>query len=709
MKLFTILMVTGLSSLLSLAWAEESPAPPNLPSSASTTLQEIEAAETASAAATSQPRGLGAPERVPVILEQTAHMQTADGKPAILDPGQYFIDVSPVPPLKVIRELDQERWNLAAQAGKHQGSVTEPDASASNGPGEQEYRLLLRLPNGTQVEARGSSGEIATRALRNQGVSTTLKVRVLPPKPVKTVYYQGLFRDRVIVKFKEGSVVRLTFPAQRSSKPTLALATSLMDPESRKRMQRLNLTDASVQADLATVNQILARSDVKALSPLFSRPDLFLRTERADAERRTGVEHADLGNYFLLSLTATVRGEEFADQLNALPSVEIAYLAPIPVDAIPETPPPPRLPDNQGDRANFLQDIPPVTPDYYANGYQGYLLDIESPFAWKWVGGFGTGVRIIDVENGWRLPHENLPQPFMIDGVFRGDGAHGTAVFGIIAASGAGPPYGIRGIAPGAKFGVVGTQRSPDFLNSADAINVAAGRLAPYDVILIELHAPAPSGGQTGNPNCNPQQFGFIAVEYWEAEFDAIQLATSRGIHVVEAAGNGAVNLDHAIYERRFDRTLRDSGAIMVGARMRAGQYPTCSSNSGSRLDVAAWGEWVWTTGGGTVTVAGAEGDPRQWYQGDFNGTSSASAIVAGAAASLMGIQRNGLTAGAANAGVHVLNPAELRTLLRETGRPQTASLERPIGPTVNLRNAFTRWSRGLFVPPAGNDQIFVP
>ena len=158
--------------------------------------------------------------------------------------------VSPVPPLKVIRELDQERWNLAAQAGKHQGAVTEPDASASSGPGEDEYRLLLRLPNGKQVEAHGSSGEIATRALRSQGVSTTLQARVLPPKPVKSVYYQGLLRYQVIVKFKEGSVVRLTFPAQRSSKPTLVLVTSLMDPESRKRMQRLNLTDASVQADL---------------------------------------------------------------------------------------------------------------------------------------------------------------------------------------------------------------------------------------------------------------------------------------------------------------------------------------------------------------------------------------------------------------------------------------------------------------------------
>lgn len=523
-------------------------------------------------------------------------------------------------------------------------------------------------------------------------VSTTLKARVLPPKPAKSVFYRGLFRDRVIVKFQEGIAVRLTLPAQRSSKPTLALAPSLMDAEARKRMQRLNLTDARVQADLATVNQILAWSDVKAVSPLFSSPDLFLRTWRAEAELRTKIEHADLGNYFLLSLTANIKGEELVDQLNAVPSVEIAYLAPIPVTAL-------------------QADIPPDTRNYYGEGYQGYLQDIEAPFAWKWVGGMGKGVRVIDIEYGWRYGHENLPQPFVIDGqIGAGEVAdHGIAVFGVIAASGVGRPYGVRGIAPGAQFGEVSAQRSYDFRSTADAINVAAGRLAPYDVILIELQTAGPSSGQSVDTYCGADtaQFEMVAKEYYPAEFDAIQLATSRGIHVVEAAGNGAMNLDDAIYERRFDRTLRDSGAIMVGARARAGQYPICFSNYGSRLDVAAWGEQVVTTGYGEERFAGD--DTRQWYTFSFGGTSSASAIVAGAVASLMGIQRNGLTAGAANAGVHVLNPAELRTLLRETGRPQLSMLERPIGPTVNLRNAFNRWSRGLFVPPAGNDEIFIP
>jgi len=33
---------------------------------------------------------------------------------------------------------------------------------------------------------------------------------------------------------------------------------------------------------------------------------------------------------------------------------------------------------------------------------------------------------------------------------------------------------------------------------------------------------------------------------------------------VVEAAGNGGMNLDSEIYDRRFDRSARESGAISL-------------------------------------------------------------------------------------------------------------------------------------------------
>ena len=60
-------------------------------------------------------------------------------------------------------------------------------------------------------------------------------------------------------------------------------------------------------------------------------------------------------------------------------------------------------------------------------------------------------------------------------------------------------------------------------------------------------------------------------------------------------------------------------------------------STYGSRVDVQGWGHNVTTTGYGGLFTGG--GDPNQYYTATFNGTSSASPIVAGAAAALQGIQ----------------------------------------------------------------------
>ena len=75
-------------------------------------------------------------------------------------------------------------------------------------------------------------------------------------------------------------------------------------------------------------------------------------------------------------------------------------------------------------------------------------------------------------------------------------------------------------------------------------------------------------------------------MEYDQADFDAIRSVTARGIIVVEAAGNGSMNLDNPIYERRFSRAVQDSGAITVGASDGGGSLVTaCFSNHGSRVD----------------------------------------------------------------------------------------------------------------------------
>jgi len=131
-----------------------------------------------------------------------------------------------------------------------------------------------------------------------------------------------------------------------------------------------------------------------------------------------------------------------------------------------------------------------------------------------------------------------------------------------------------------------------------------------------------------------------LPLEVEDLDFEAIRLAVSQGIIVIEAAGNGNVNLDSVRNKRgtrnlnpRDDRFYKDSGAIMVGACnkevLRGGMHTRHpKSNYGSRIDCYAWGE-----GFATATRR----DPRETSGSDryavlFGGTSGASAIIAGAA-----------------------------------------------------------------------------
>ena len=89
-------------------------------------------------------------------------------------------------------------------------------------------------------------------------------------------------------------------------------------------------------------------------------------------------------------------------------------------------------------------------------------------------------------------------------------------------------------------------------------------------------------------------------MEFDDAVYNATKNATSIGIVVVAAAGNGGMNLDDTDYNGRFDRTKRDSGAIIVGsARSAAPHEPKCSTCYGTRSDSYAWGENIVTTGYG--------------------------------------------------------------------------------------------------------------
>ena len=107
-------------------------------------------------------------------------------------------------------------------------------------------------------------------------------------------------------------------------------------------------------------------------------------------------------------------------------------------------------------------------------------------------------------------------------------------------------------------------------------------------------------------------------------------------------------------------------------------------SNYGSRVDVQGWGRMVATLDYGDLQGCDATG---RKYTNYFGGTSSASPIVAGAALLVESIVKTERRC--------PLSPKDLRTLLVDTGSPQTDGPHGPakqhIGPRPDLAGAIER------------------
>jgi hypothetical protein len=187
------------------------------------------------------------------------------------------------------------------------------------------------------------------------------------------------------------------------------------------------------------------------------------------------------------------------------------------------------------------------------------------------------------------------------------------------------------------------------------AFNIAAGLLFAGESYWIEIHYWGPDPGYTCDMGCgNCDQFSMIAVEYWDDTFAAIQTHTANGINVYEAAGNGQMNLDNAVYGNRFQRWFRDSGACLIGAGIPGTVAAECWSNYGTRCDLSGWGSAIYAAGYGYIFNPG--GDIRQRYTATFGGTSGATPIVVAAGNDLQGIAQGkyGTT----------LTPAQMRVSL---------------------------------------------
>ncbi len=400
------------------------------------------------------------------------------------------------------------------------------------------------------------------------------------------------------------------------------------------------------------IEDLLQRYAVEDLRRLFDQDLAKLDELKATGEARTGKTLPDLANWYTCILPDEHTARELAAKLAESPFIRSASATGVPIP--------------------HAVDIAPTTPNYEpSQDYHDaapYGVGIAS--AWAEPNGTGTGVNVLHYEGDWTLDHENYDVSYEGGGQIGSSNwiNHGTACLSILGANDGG--YGVTGLAHGADglycYGIDGG--SSGWINATNSLN-------PGDVISASWGwgGSLPGGYSC---SCNPGQTGSQPAESNQADFDAISSITANGYIVVNSAANGCVPMDNALYGGIYDLNQRDSGALIIGA-IDPGGDPSCFTNYGSRIDAHSWGSSVYSAGYGDLFTGG--GDDRQYYTSDFGGTSAACPIVSGAIAALQAVykQRNG---------GDVLDPWELRTLLRTTGTPQASqSGSKPISNQPDL------------------------
>lgn len=402
-------------------------------------------------------------------------------------------------------------------------------------------------------------------------------------------------------------------------------------------------------ADTARLNAILAQAKRIKVAKLVES----LRGGEADVE--IGVRQA-LAHYYYVTFAKDIDPVAVASELQAITSiVEAAYPEPLPA-------PPTAAPLYTG-QMNYFKPAPEGINTNYATTYPG---------------GTGAKVKVVDIEYSWNTQHTDLMKartalvPHGTPADPFGDTNHGTAVIGQLISTA--NNFGVTGGVPAAGLALVNANNTAGY-DPAGALAKASSVTVPGDIVLIEQQAFGPSAG-------------YVPLEWIPEVYDAIRALTTRGVIVIEAAANGSENLsDASLYGAPFPMGKLDSGAIIVGAgeNCLAGAQRRVRldfSNYGARVNLQAAGNCVVTTGYGDLYSA--EG-VNSYYTATFGGTSSASPIVASAAAALSSAHET-LNNNA------VLTPQTVRTILRDTGTPQvTGSMPGNIGPLPNLAKALVR------------------
>ncbi len=460
--------------------------------------------------------------------------------------------------------------------------------------------------------------------------------------------------------------------------------------DSQVRLRNGSLVDMKTNA-LAGVDALLQRFVPFEWYRICDVPEERLDEIQANGEANTGKPVYNLNNIYRLRIPKGLDVWTISKELEELPGIILARPVPKPMPL-------------------------PTPPDYAScigSTCQGYLRSasstptgIDADYAWTQTGGNGAGVTVCDLEYGWNYNHADItkavgsqinPNPIFYPA--GADTNHGTAVIGEMVSDNNG--WGTTGVCYGSSLKTCGTvYPNATTWNVPGALAYAIANLSAGDVILLEQQWAYTNGGTDYIPiewwlnyTPNPQSFNGV--------YAAIVNAVSNGIHVVEAGGNGYMNTNNLTW-------YGNSGAIIVGA---GGVYPGGTwpqgdlakldfSSFGRRFDLQGGGENVTTTGYGNLYSA--EGY-NYWYRRDFDGTSSASPVVAGAVACCVGYWKSNISA-------IPPSPHYLRTILINTGTPQVGPQSGWIGPRPNLHAAFdalnAEWV-DLTYPPLGKDTTY--
>ena len=257
----------------------------------------------------------------------------------------------------------------------------------------------------------------------------------------------------------------------------------------------------------------------------------------------------------------------------------------------------------------FVESGPAPPPDDPAVTFQGQVYlgaaGINAIGMWDWDakdtprGDIGAGVTLFDVEEGWDLPHPDLPA-VPIDGRNRPNTHHGTLVLGVIGSRDV--QSGCLGIAYGADLRAVSLWRwdaeGGHYFSRAEAIKAARLAAKPGDVILLETQVMS-------GPD-------YLPAEADELVFNEIRSAVACGISVVEAAGNSTNDIDGEL-------PYGDSGALIATGASNDGKGWNAMANRGASVHCFAAGTQI-------MTIDPVKGS------GMIDGTSGASAVIAGAA-----------------------------------------------------------------------------